>query len=78
MAGGRRVAGSHDGADPLGSQRRGAETLELTRAALATTQEKALRAGLALLRAGLLAAQRDLESGLAVLEAGAEDLATGS
>jgi LuxR family maltose regulon positive regulatory protein len=49
-------------------------TLERAREALAFTQERPLRAGLALLDAEMLAARGELEPALAVLRAGAEEL----
>jgi LuxR family maltose regulon positive regulatory protein len=49
-------------------------TLELARLALATTQERPLRAGFALLRSTGLAMRGEPESAVAVLQAGAEEL----
>jgi LuxR family maltose regulon positive regulatory protein len=51
-----------------------AETVEFAREALAGTQERPLRAGLALLRSGVLADRGEPEAALAVIEAGAEEL----
>ena len=51
-----------------------AESVELAREALAGTQERPLRAGLALLRSGVLAAKGETEAALAVVEAGAQEL----
>ncbi len=51
-----------------------AETLELAQEALAGTQERPLRAGLALLRSGVLSARGETETALAVIDAGAEEL----
>jgi LuxR family maltose regulon positive regulatory protein len=51
-----------------------AETIDLAREALAGTQERPLRAGLALLRSGVLGDRGETEAALAVIEAGAEDL----
>ena len=51
-----------------------AQTAELAREALHGTQERPLRAGLALLRSGVLAARGELEAALAVVEAGAEEI----
>jgi LuxR family transcriptional regulator, maltose regulon positive regulatory protein len=51
-----------------------AETIDLARDALAGTQERPLRAGLALLRSGVLGDRGELEAALAVIEAGAEEL----
>jgi LuxR family maltose regulon positive regulatory protein len=51
-----------------------AETIELAREALAGTQERPLRAGLALLRSGILGDRGETEAALAVIEAGVEEL----
>ena len=51
-----------------------AQTAELAREALHGTQELPLRAGLALLRSGVLAARGEVEAALAVVEAGAEEI----
>jgi LuxR family maltose regulon positive regulatory protein len=51
-----------------------AQSVALAQEALATSEERPLRAGLALLRSSMLAAQGDPESALAVLEAGEEEL----
>jgi LuxR family transcriptional regulator, maltose regulon positive regulatory protein len=51
-----------------------AQTIELAREALAGTQERPLRATLALLRSGVLGDRGDIEAALAVIEAGAEEL----
>jgi LuxR family maltose regulon positive regulatory protein len=51
-----------------------AETIELAREALAGTQERPLRAGLALLRSGVLGDRGEIEAALAVIEAGTEEL----
>ena len=51
-----------------------AATVELAREALHGTQERPLRAGLALLRSGVLAARGDVEAALAVVESGAEEI----
>jgi LuxR family maltose regulon positive regulatory protein len=51
-----------------------AETVELAREALAGTQERPLRASLAILRSGVLADRGDTEGALAVVEAGVEEL----
>ncbi len=51
-----------------------ARSVELARDALHGTQERPLRACLALLRSGVLARAGDVEAALAVLEAGAEEL----
>ena len=48
--------------------------VELAREALRGTQERPLRAGLALLRSGVLAARGEVEAALAVVEAGAEEI----
>lgn len=49
-------------------------TVELAREALHGTQERPLRAGLALLRSGALARCGELDTALAVLESGAEEV----
>jgi LuxR family maltose regulon positive regulatory protein len=51
-----------------------AETAELAREALAGTQERPLRASLALIRSGVLADRGEPEAALAVIEAGVEEL----
>jgi LuxR family maltose regulon positive regulatory protein len=51
-----------------------AETVELARQALAGTQERPLRAVLALLRSGVLGDSGDTEGALAVIDAGSEEL----
>jgi LuxR family transcriptional regulator, maltose regulon positive regulatory protein len=51
-----------------------AQKAELAREALHGTQERPLRAGLALLRSGVLAARGELEAALAVIESGSEDI----
>ena len=51
-----------------------AETIEHAREALAGTHERPLRAGLALMRSGVLADRGEPEAALAVIEAGAEEL----
>jgi LuxR family transcriptional regulator, maltose regulon positive regulatory protein len=51
-----------------------AEALEAAHDALANSRERPLRAGLALLRAGLLRAHGELETALAVLSAGADEV----
>ncbi len=51
-----------------------AETVEYAREALAGTQERPLRAGLALMRSGVLADRGEPEAALAVIEAGVEEL----
>jgi LuxR family transcriptional regulator, maltose regulon positive regulatory protein len=51
-----------------------AETIELAREALAGTHERPLRAGLALMRSGVLGDRGETEAALAVIEAGAEEL----
>ena len=51
-----------------------AETIELAREALAGTQERPLRATLALLRSGVLGDKGETEAALAVIEAGVEEL----
>lgn len=51
-----------------------AQSLEHAQEALAGTRERPLRAGLALLRSGVLSSRGDTESALAVVEAGADEL----
>jgi LuxR family transcriptional regulator, maltose regulon positive regulatory protein len=51
-----------------------ARTIERAQHALAGTQERPLRAGLALLRTGMLSARGETDAALAVLEAGADEL----
>jgi LuxR family transcriptional regulator, maltose regulon positive regulatory protein len=51
-----------------------ADAVELAREALAGTQERPLRATLALLRSGVLGDRGETEAALAVIEAGAEEL----
>lgn len=51
-----------------------AETIELAREALASTHERPLRAGLALIRSGVLGDRGESEAALAVIESGAEEL----
>jgi LuxR family maltose regulon positive regulatory protein len=51
-----------------------AETVEYAREALGGTQERPLRAGLALMRSGVLADRGEPEAALAVIEAGVEEL----
>jgi LuxR family maltose regulon positive regulatory protein len=51
-----------------------AQKVELAREALQGTQERPLRAGLALLRSGVLAARGEVEAALAVIEAGVEEV----
>ena len=75
VGGGSRVSPARDGARSCGTgATTAARSVELARDALHGTQERPLRACLALLRSGVLARAGDVEAALAVLEAGAEEL----